>query len=112
MGSSPRVRGKLTVPPELIITAGLIPARAGKTKGSRLSLLRTQAHPRACGENVFDIEDTWEQAGSSPRVRGKREKRAPPRSRARLIPARAGKTTLSGIGSTLNTAHPRACGEN
>ena len=92
-GSSPRVRGK-----PLPLDAGglrfrLIPACAGKTGARPRAPANAGAHPRVCGENVFDIEDTWEQAGSSPRVRGKPYPPRRPRPREGLIPACAGKTT-------------------
>ena len=70
------------------------------------------AHPRACGENHRVPEVDQRRLGSSPRVRGKRPPGGPCVPRARLIPARAGKTpprTGPGCGSR---AHPRACGEN
>ena len=51
LGSSPRMRGKLTTAGNRMGTGGLIPAHAGKTLS--ISLVRTgsRAHPRACGEN-------------------------------------------------------------
>ena len=50
--------------------------------------------------------------GSSPRVRGKPDKRHELRVRDGLIPARAGKTQgNAGVGGG-DGAHPRACGEN
>ena len=51
-------------------------------------------------------------SGSSPRVRGKRlDGRAIP-SHGRIIPARAGQTTLMPNISVQITDHPRACGAN
>ena len=52
------------------------------------------------------------QRGSSPRVRGKLPGRDPHSTRARLIPARAGKTNFRLVGGGRFRAHPRACGEN
>ncbi len=52
------------------------------------------------------------QAGSSPRMRGKRHFATLIRFRRGLIPAHAGKTSLAcGVGH-VRWAHPRACGEN
>ncbi|EFW09821.1 hypothetical protein HMPREF9005_1180 [Actinomyces sp. oral taxon 178 str. F0338] len=51
-------------------------------------------------------------AGSSPRVRGKRLRRHHRGRRWRLIPARAGKTTVVVGFISCSQAHPRACGEN
>ena len=50
--------------------------------------------------------------GSSPRVRGKRLRRAPRLARRGLIPARAGKTGRRRTWGRVLRAHPRACGEN
>ena len=74
------------------VTWGLIPARAGKTSGSRGSAPPGRAHPRAGGEN------------DDPRVRRETEQG--------LIPARAGKTPPVGYPACLAAAHPRAGGEN
>ena len=54
---------------------------------------------------IFDV-------GSSPRVRGKLPHVLVRVRRARLIPARAGKTPTSRVPPASATAHPRACGEN
>ena len=111
-GSSPRVRGK----PVPILGSPhprrLIPARAGKTP----ALLRRggprPAHPRACGENGGHWPGPSRHVGSSPRVRGKPLGFQPLEQRARLIPARAGKTFLIPRLFLEPWAHPRACGEN
>ena len=50
--------------------------------------------------------------GSSPRVRGKQHADYDARLRARLIPARAGKTVGVEQVRPHRWAHPRACGEN
>ena len=92
-GSSPRGRGKRGYAPWRPSDRRLIPARAGKTFHRRLVADRCGAHPRAGGENVVSGGVWSEEAGSSPRGRGKpcavRIRRPP----LRLIPARAGKTT-------------------
>ena len=91
-GSSPRVRGKPPWCADWRDSAGLIPARAGKTRPSRPPPGRSPAHPRACGENTRPPLELFRSPGSSPRVRGK-----PPGS-----PTPPGRSP----------AHPRACGEN
>ena len=111
-GSSPRVRGKRRGVGAPLWRAGLIPARAGKTRGWHEASCAAAAHPRACGEN--GLGELLERAGdgSSPRVRGKQRG---PRSSARdhgLIPARAGKTGQEDLLGDALGAHPRACGEN
>ena len=51
-GSSPRGRGKLDRSIVTPVSPGIIPARAGKTRGCWLPAAPPQAHPRAGGENV------------------------------------------------------------
>ena len=91
-GLIPRVRGKPARRVELDCLARLIPARAGKTRTRWRARAAPWAHPRACGENLTGKTAEADVAGSSPRVRGKREPTHPRVVGARLIPARAGKT--------------------
>ena len=51
-GSSPRVRGKRRLAPNLINTSRLIPACAGKTSHPQSKTPHQSAHPRVCGENI------------------------------------------------------------
>ena len=111
-GSSPRVRGKPGPPVRNGSIEGLIPARAGKTGPPARPRGRPAAHPRACGENAMHACARATAAGSSPRVRGKRRRRAPSTWTRRLIPARAGKTSTWCSSIARPRAHPRACGEN
>ena len=111
-GSSPRVRGKLGGDGHGVQGAGLIPARAGKTRLRRMAATPLAAHPRACGENSSPRAAPPRRSGSSPRVRGKRRVYRIPRLEFRLIPARAGKTSPSPPETSSSAAHPRACGEN
>ena len=131
-GSSPRVRGKLSLSADSVKVEGLIPARAGKTASHGPRTRPHEAHPRACGENVVarskssgrgahpracgENANTAPHAlaleGSSPRVRGKRGAATRGRRPRGLIPARAGKTSHSGVNTFSPWAHPRACGEN
>ena len=91
-GSSPRVRGKQDMGRDVPVGNRLIPARAGKTTRRLRRPHQGAAHPRACGENASDRSTSPSARGSSPRVRGKRVLGAEEAVRARLIPARAGKT--------------------
>ena len=111
-GSSPRVRGKPHVLDDLGVEPRLIPARAGKTGLQVQDGPHHGAHPRACGENVWNVLEPIRNAGSSPRVRGKRRGWPGGCSPTRLIPARAGKTARLSSIVTSRAAHPRACGEN
>ena len=112
VGSSPRVRGKRHRGCVGWSIIRLIPARAGKTRSTRLWRLSRRAHPRACGENRPAPSRPGAFEGSSPRVRGKRGPVSATDSHARLIPARAGKTSTSSTPAGTPRAHPRACGEN
>ena len=111
-GSSPRVRGKQFFHPILIVSTGLIPARAGKTTHWCGRWTRCSAHPRACGENEIARAEDVNGNGSSPRVRGKPVELDRVSRADRLIPARAGKTTRDPSSRSGLWAHPRACGEN
>ena len=71
LGSSPRMRGKLSAPTSRIESPGLIPAHAGKTHRCFLEYPEAEAHPRACGENFRCRMPMPRQRGSSPRMRGK-----------------------------------------
>ena len=96
-GSSPRVRGK---PLYEDVGAGqrrIIPARAGQTCSGSGSRRAGTDHPRACGANPMPRLGTAGQSGSSPRVRGKLCDVLGEHARGRIIPARAGQTTLGMI---------------
>ncbi len=111
-GSSPRVRGKPRSLRARNMVAGLIPACAGKTPRPSGSDTVIGAHPRVCGENCIGNAGGDLEAGSSPRVRGKRLWSRPPTLTGRLIPACAGKTEYLGFCASDPWAHPRVCGEN
>ena len=91
-GSSPRVRGKRAVVVQGAQGVRLIPARAGKTRGSCSGRAGRSAHPRACGENMMTSAARRNCSGSSPRVRGKLPRGRNSIRKPGLIPARAGKT--------------------
>ena len=111
-GSSPRMRGKPHKRGLCHLGCRLIPAHAGKTRWSRSDLSTPWAHPRACGENADLLTQYLPNAGSSPRMRGKRPLWRSGTLSTGLIPAHAGKTP-SFPGKPLQPrAHPRACGEN
>ena len=72
--------------------AGLIPAHAGKTMPPKGPKEPSTAHPRSRGENEMSAQVSAVAAGSSPLTRGKRDVCPSERGRRRLIPAHAGKT--------------------
>ena len=111
-GSSPLTRGKLLPRDQNVAVRGLIPAHAGKTMRDTTYATVTRAHPRSRGENA-PLEPTPERRpGSSPLTRGKLAWAAYQAGGVRLIPAHAGKTSPSGLGTRSSRAHPRSRGEN
>ena len=109
---TPRLRG-IRVPQGLVFDSQwFIPARAGKTRSRSRSMKNRRAHPRAGGENLWEDRIRALEHGSSPRGRGKRPVLAQLNRVVRLIPARAGKTSLGTTTAPDAAAHPRAGGEN
>ena len=92
VGSSPHVRGALSVGEDVESAIG--------------------DHPRMCGEHSLAESFTGVQPGSSPHVRGAPEWLASESNRCRIIPACAGSTrrSLKLIWSPWD--HPRMCGEH
>ena len=91
-GSSPRMRGKLRLHPCGELCQRIIPAHAGQTRSSGCRTLRAADHPRACGANIGQEFGEQQQAGSSPRMRGKLGDVALLADPRRIIPAHAGQT--------------------
>ena len=91
-GSSPRVRGKHRRGRCRAHVFRIIPASAGQT----LSIARRGSsmpdHPRECGANSVCRLIQTRKTGSSPRVRGKRQKIQVIGKTVRIIPASAGQT--------------------
>ena len=111
-GSSPRGRGKHEANALPDCVPGLIPARAGKTRGAASGDPCPEAHPRAGGENKVAAALICMARGSSPRGRGKHRVRMVRDLIEGLIPARAGKTDQRICRLGEDRAHPRAGGEN
>ena len=109
-GSSPRVRGRPVNCLKVSMSPGLIPASAGQTAPSLPRSRSPRAHPRECGADRRPAQSGSDQAGSSPRVRGRqRSMGSSPRSSG-LIPASAGQTTAINHLFEITGAHPRECG--
>ena len=106
------MRGKLSRVQSHFNSGRLIPAHAGKTKVKDANTTDFTAHPRACGENHCFTDTANLSAGSSPRMRGKRDCLRFLSLYGGLIPAHAGKTMMPLIALDRTGAHPRACGEN
>ena len=111
-GSSPRLRGALGRHFEQVCDVGLIPASAGSTPRHWLVTDRQAAHPRVCGEHSGTGSTRWRDVGSSPRLRGARDRKGSGIGVVGLIPASAGSTTIPPIWATTIGAHPRVCGEH
>ena len=69
-------------------------------------------HPRVCGEHFSTNDRSQENCGSSPRMRGTRNKGSAEKVHGRFIPAYAGNTEGVGVGHCLVPVHPRVCGEH
>ena len=90
----------------------IIPAHAGQTIALRYPQTTCPDHPRACGAN-YDLQaDPKGNAGSSPRMRGKRGRERHGRWCHRIIPAHAGQTRHHQTCRRPRPDHPRACGAN
>ena len=97
VGSSPLTRGKQHHRVCNRMSAGLIPAHAGKTGPPARGPRPPAAHPRSRGENPIEAQGDLAPRGSSPLTRGKpRPVRCAVRQRG-LIPAHAGKTKQRAI---------------
>ena len=91
-GSSPLTRGKLECGLIPSLSAGLIPAHAGKTHWEKVTGEPYPAHPRSRGENPVTGFLGVPCRGSSPLTRGKRTRLNRGLTELGLIPAHAGKT--------------------
>ena len=112
LGSSPRVRGKLEACRSGDHAGRIIPARAGQTCPCGKADYCHPDHPRACGANSANGTNAVSHFGSSPRVRGKRQRTDRKERQQRIIPARAGQTDIHGRQQRFRSDHPRACGAN
>ena len=109
-GSSPLARGGLWVASMVRMGAGLIPARAGRTRARVIVWVTIGAHPRSRGADAGISEPALRTAGSSPLARGGLGKLGDLAGRVGLIPARAGRTAITGFVHHTARAHPRSRG--
>ena len=72
---------------------------------------RKEDHPRGCGEKNLKAPRDILATGSSPRVRGKDHFVEKSLLLGRIIPAGAGKSTMSRRPGIAERDHPRGCGE-
>ena len=111
-GSSPRMRGTLSVTLTFGNSNGIIPAYAGNTSHTRKSLTVKWDHPRVCGEHTRVLTDIDQQLGSSPRMRGTLCFHEIVLHDTGIIPAYAGNTRIFEIRWWYARDHPRVCGEH
>ena len=92
-GSSPHVRGALSIVFSSLSMFGIIPACAGST-GSRPACHQCHRdHPRMCGEHCRLRTQDRASVGSSPHVRGAHRPRVKGKGMTGIIPACAGSTS-------------------
>ena len=111
VGSSPRVRGKVTLAAIPGALQRIIPAGAGKSPAAGSPGRRGGDHPRGCGEKLETRAQPVTSMGSSPRVRGKERICRLWNLFPRIIPAGAGKSVDADFEGTWHGDHPRGCGE-
>ena len=111
-GSSPHVRGARKDSPLRRCHSGIIPACAGSTLTLAVSRSRARDHPRMCGEHRAGDDVQRPDRGSSPHVRGARDRLGVRRPGAGIIPACAGSTVLPSTKLLMRLDHPRMCGEH
>ena len=109
-GSSPLARGlraRRRISPG---TSRIIPARAGFTGSLRRSWLESRDHPRSRGVYSDGVVATVLGPGSSPLARGLLTFTAKLKPNHRIVPARAGFTTLHDDPPLTYQDHPRSRG--
>ena len=111
-GSSPLARGTLLDELGLFLFLRLIPARAGNTWRYRHCREPRPAHPRSRGEHHHQRSLTLADVGSSPLARGTLVFSGFLNAGLRLIPARAGNTSIQRLSQCRTEAHPRSRGEH
>ena len=111
-GSSPRLRGTLWQFARENATIWIIPALAGNTTDSVPRHHAVWDHPRACGEHPVLPAVHGDGGGSSPRLRGTRDRRERHVANQGIIPALAGNTIGPCVRARRGRDHPRACGEH
>ena len=109
-GSSPLARGLLSPVLAAVWSARIIPARAGFTLLLPTLSTVSKDHPRSRGVYPSVHADCRDPAGSSPLARGLRRGVACPRRGWRIIPARAGFTSVVRAPEGRRTDHPRSRG--
>ena len=111
-GSSPHVRGALRGNGACPTGIRDHPRMCGEHRGVNNYNNPTRDHPRMCGEHEGKYEEDSDMPGSSPHVRGARNRDYCRRLDYGIIPACAGSTRGSTLSAPLARDHPRMCGEH
>ena len=109
-GSSPLARGLPQSACQVSSQSGIIPARAGFTRPGRASRSRCPDHPRSRGVYPSRLTQIMSVSGSSPLARGLPDTRMMRPGNTRIIPARAGFTSVDEYATGRLTDHPRSRG--
>ena len=109
-GLSPRVRGNHEPGGASVRGGGSIPACAGEPRGRMGGATRGRVYPRVCGGTQAFVAPGDCVPGLSPRVRGNRRPRAPPRPADGSIPACAGEPPGPATTRASSRVYPRVCG--
>ena len=111
-GSSPLVRGARILTGCGFTRHGIIPASAGSTPRTAGFVLAWEDHPRLCGEHFEETVAELSSMGSSPLVRGARDREHSLYLWPGIIPACAGSTPDARTPVWRIRDHPRLCGEH
>ncbi|RCW78561.1 hypothetical protein DFP89_13511 [Paracoccus lutimaris] len=111
IGSSPRMRGTVSILSNVVPCGRFIPAHAGNRSPMPPHRRAAAVHPRACGEQQVAEIIVGVIGGSSPRMRGTGLLRPSASSHHRFIPAHAGNRVPRIMDAMAGPVHPRACGE-
>ncbi len=112
VGSSPRARGTPQIGVDVGTVQRFIPAGAGNTWFWLRSWLLRPVHPRGRGEHGFQLNQSSDPLGSSPRARGTLPRRTCLGFVLRFIPAGAGNTPSPSGYAHGHPVHPRGRGEH
>ena len=112
LGSSPLAQGTSTRHRHSVHRRRLIPTRAGNIGRTQSCRQRPSIHPRSRGEHLKALIGGMKWCGSSPLARRTRGILVHAGGGARLIPARAGNTSMRLLIAASPTAHPRSRGEH
>ena len=91
---------------------GIIPAYAGNTPRTTFPPRRRWDHPRICGEHRQRNRPIHGMMGSSPHMRGTRNRDGSRTRHRGIIPAYAGNTRFFRLDLIVHGDHPRICGEH